>query len=413
MTINPRCRPAPRHRVAPGLAVGIMLTFALSGARAGTEKVLHTFTGFPDGRSPVAGLIFDSAGNRYGTTKDGGAYSFGTVFELMPGSDGSWTEKTLRSFAGGDEGETPYGGVIFDSTGHLYGTTGDGGAYGYGVVFELIPDASGKWTEGIVYSFSGGTDGANPNASLVFGKGGNLYGTTAYGGDYGLGTVFELARRVGNKWTETVLHSFAGGSDGVYPYAALIHDTAGNLYGTTFNGGAVNAGTVFEVAYSDGVRSESVLHSFLPSGGDGTNPDAGLALDSAGNLYGTTEFGGANLQGAVFELALGPAGWTETVVYSFPGGGAGAFPSAGLVFDTLGSLWGTTTSDGANGSGTVFELAPESGAWSESVAYSFSGVGSSGGDPVAGLVLDTAGNLYGTTFQFGTDDGGVAFEVTP
>ncbi|MGA2369618.1 MAG: choice-of-anchor tandem repeat GloVer-containing protein [Candidatus Korobacteraceae bacterium] len=291
-----------------------------------TEKLLYSFcaqTNCPDGEYPYAGLIFDAAGNLYGTTQSGGnvggncgTYGCGTVFELTPTGGGSWTEQVLHAFNGTD-GSTPFAGLIFDAAGNLYGTTEDGGAYGEGTVFELTLIAGGGWTEQVLYSFGNGTgDGTAPIAGLIFDAAGSLYGTTVSGGTYTCfggdecGTVFELTPTAGGGWTEQVLHNFTGAyNDGAYPYGDLIFDTAGNHYGTTSEGGNAGAGTAFELTPTEGGSwTQQVLHSF-GIGTDGARPNAGLVFDAAGNLYGTTYFGGTNNSmcscnscGTVFEL---------------------------------------------------------------------------------------------------------------
>ena len=204
-----------------------------------------------DGADPAAGLIFDAAGNLYGTTYGGGTYDWGTVFELTPAAGGGWTEKVLYSFLGGADGFFPAADLIFDAAGNLYGTTGYGGAYDNGTVFELTPTGGGDWTEKLLHSFSynlNGMDGTYPQAGLIFDAAGNLYGTTVGGGNYGGGTVFELTPTAGGNWTETVLHNFnRNGTDGADPYAGLIFDGAGNLYGTTSFGDVYGDGTVFQL----------------------------------------------------------------------------------------------------------------------------------------------------------------------
>ena len=288
------------------------------------EKVLHSFNG-TDGWSPEAGLIFDAAGNLYGTTEYGGtggncgAYGCGTVFELTPNGSGGWTETVLYSFCpqtGCTDGANPAAGLIFDAAGNLYGTTEYAGAYNSGTVFELTPNGSGGWTETVLYSFcsqANCTDGYGPLAGLIFDASGNLYGTTRDGGAYGYGTVFELTPTGGGAWTERVLHGFGKGTDGAGPsyYGKLIFDAAGNLYGMTLSGGAYGFGTAFELTpTAGGGWTEQVLYSFNNNGADGISPFAGLTFDAAGNLYGTTWEGGiyscggaGSACGTVFELS--------------------------------------------------------------------------------------------------------------
>jgi uncharacterized repeat protein (TIGR03803 family) len=395
---------------------------------ASTYKVLHSFTG-KDGAFPFAGLVSDTAGNLYGTTF-GWSSPCGTAFKLAQRGHGTWTRTVLHYFTNGTgdkNGCNPYAGMTLDAAGNLYGTTISGGDYDEGTVFELSPVAHGNWTEKVLHSFSGkGNDGSVPYAGLIFDAAGNLYGTTsAAGGVYRAGTVFELLPRANGKWTEKVLHVFGRGKDGAAPQAALALDAAGNLYGTTSSGGAnIDYGTVFELAPStDGGWKESVLYSFcsLKNCSDGSGPYAGLIFDAAGNLYGTTIEGGASNSGTVFELKPGGGGsWTESVLYSFctPSNCTdGAVPRAGLIFDTAGNLYGTTTEGGhlncgtfGSGCGTVFELVPSGGQWTETVLHAF--FEATGEMPFSGVILDAAGNLYGTTYS---DVGGygTVFEVTP
>jgi uncharacterized repeat protein (TIGR03803 family) len=367
------------------------------------EKVLYSFCESDcfGGANPRAGLIMDSSGNLYGTTEGGGHGVYaeaGTVFELIPNTaKTAWTEKVLYSFcseADCADGEVPYASLIRDAAGNLYGTTSGGGAYSGGTVFELTPPAKGKtaWAQKVLYSFCAGgslcTDGQLPEADLIMDVSGNLYGTTESGGAHqagilceilggngGCGTVFELTPPAKGKtaWTHKVLYSFcAQGSlctDGATPVAGLIRD-AGKLYGTTDRGGTRAMGTVFELtppAKGKTAWTEKVLYSFCARSGctDGYFPEAGLIMDAAGNLYGTTEDGGAHeLWGTVFELIPNAAktAWTQRVLHSF---GAyaedGLTPFAGLIMDKSGNLYGTTYAGGAavsNPYGTVFELKP-------------------------------------------------------
>ncbi len=412
------------------LAIFAVIMFVTSTWAATQEKVLYSFcsqTNCTDGNGPSGGLISDAAGDLYGTTSSGGSYNYGTVFELTPAGGGGWTEKVLYSFNNRDGGGYPAAGLIFDAAGNLYGTTAGGGTYGYGTVFEFtrsLNAVGGGWTEKVLYSFNNnGTDASNPDTSLIIDAAGNLYGTTYFGGTYDQGTVFELTPIAGGRWTEKVLHSFNdNGTDGYEPQAGLILDAAGNLYGTTTVGGPYGGGTVFELTRSinavGGGWTEKVLHSFNPySGTDGSYPLA-LIFDAAGDLYGTTYNGGTYNVGNVFELTSTEGGWTEQVLFSFDFGDGGA-PEAGLIFDTAGNLYGTTAVGGDIGGcsllgcGTAFELTPEAGGgWTEQVLHSFDNNGTDGYVPKPGLTLDAAGNLYGTTAYGGTYDAGTVFEIT-
>jgi uncharacterized repeat protein (TIGR03803 family) len=276
-----------------------------------TEKVLHSFGNGTDGQFVQGAVALDASGNIYGTTSYGGIYggdyAGGTVFELKPETEGGYSEHVLHNFGSGDDGQYPVGGVILDAAGNLYGTTDlGGGGSGNGIVFELAR-AAGSWNETILYNFNSslGANGASPEASLVFDSVGNLYGTTFNGGASNTGTVFELSPATGGSWTESVLHSFADNhTDGGGSFATLVFDVSGNLYGTTANGGAYLDGTAFELSPSTGgVWTETMLHSF-GHGGDGIQPHAGLVMDASGNLYGTTNDGGiGGGGGTVFEVA--------------------------------------------------------------------------------------------------------------
>ncbi len=383
------------------LALGAMLVTVVIGtpaAQAQTYTVLNSFRGVIHGAYPLAGLIEGSAGNLYGTTEYGGETGDGVVFRV----DTAGTETVLHSFTGQPDGAIPFAGLIRDSAGNLYGTTERGGI-GYGVVFKL--DTSG--TETVLYSFTGGADGGSPASGVIRDSAGNLYGTTTVGGigcHFGCGVVFKLD----TAGTETVLHTFRGG-DGANPATALIRDSAGDLYGTTPNGGSSNAGVVFKVNKT----GETVLHSFR-GGADGASPLAGLIQDSAGNLYGTTAYGGLrgcpprNACGVVFKL---DTTGTYTVLYSFTGKADGANPFAGLIQDSAGNLYGTTNGGGTSRLGVVFKLDTTG---TETVLYSFTGV-ADGFNPFAGVIRDSAGNLYGIT-PFGgiaSCECGVVFKLQP
>lgn len=404
-------------------------TFSLAvRAQAQTETVLYNFPGGSPGRFPVGGIVFDHAGNLYGTASSDGFANCntacGVVFELSPTS-GGWQQTVLHTFSGGYDGGGPRASLVFDAAGNLYGTTQYGGGssacsnFGCGVVFELSPTTSGTWQETILHSFGGGKDGKQPLSSLVFDAAGNLYGTTSQGGSTGCssngcGTVFELSPTASGPWKETLLRSFLGGSDGANPYAAVTFDAAGNLYGTTFMGGTSNNGVAYRLSPVSGRWQETILYRFQGSP-DGYYPQSNLIFDAAGNLYGTTEYGGtgANGRGVVFELSpTSGTAWKETRLRSLSNPIDGEYPLAALVFDAAGNLWGTTSSS-AFSTGVVFELSPSSsGAWTQTTLPF---TGTNGEKPLSGLVLDAAGNLYGTTELGGTGGTGygVVFEITP
>ena len=331
----------------------------------------------------------------------------------MPDGHGSWKETLIHNFKGKD-GSDPVASLIFDKKGNLFGTTDRGGTTGCGVVFELSPTLHSDWRETVLHNFVG-EDGCNPVAALVFDAAGNLYGTTTVGGASGQGAIFELSHA---DWSETVLYSFTGGNDGAIPRGALIFDTVGNLYGTTYYGGGgpcVNyfgnsCGTVFELSPSaNGGWTENVLYNFSATN-DPENPAASLIFDKSGNLYGTGVYGGTNSEGAVFELTPNSGGgWSETVLYSF--GEDGFNPDCSLILDSHGNLYGTTPAFRASG-GTVFELTLSGGVWVEKDLHAF-GTGHDGADPHGGVVSDGKGHLFGTTDVGGMQKAGVVFEVTP
>jgi uncharacterized repeat protein (TIGR03803 family) len=396
---------------------------------AQTEGVLDSFN--PKAKGPgqsFAGLISDAAGNLYGTTEFGGggpcnnSLGCGTVFELSPAAGGSWNQKVLYSFcpqSNCPDGAYPLAGLIFDAAGNLYGTTYRGGTHFWGTVFELTAVKGGGWKEKVLHNFNrNGTDGYGPEAGLIFDTQGNLFGTTSSGGAYGAefsgGTVFELKPAAGAHWTETILHNFGNGTDGSEPNANLIFDSAGNLYGTTPLGGLYNGGyggTAFELTpATDGSWSETILYNF----GNGTDPQGaqGLIFDAAGNLY-TMSGDGVYGKGTIVELKPTTGGeWTETILYSF-NGTDGYAPNGGLIMDKAGNLYGTTYSGGTVENGTAFELSPTTvGDWTETVLHSF-GRNHDGRNPHAPLLLSPSGKLYGTTVGGGAYSEGTVFEIKP
>jgi uncharacterized repeat protein (TIGR03803 family) len=407
---------------------GCGTVFKLASTSKGwTESVLHRFTG-TDGENPGT-LIMDSSGNFYGAAGQGGVGGLGTIFELSHSST-AWTNTVLHNFDtfDGENAGVPAAGVIFDGAGNLYGVTEIGGLYNFGTVFEMTPTSTG-WTEKVIYNFKGGADGYQPEATLVFDKAGNLYGTTLLGGKTKVncgnvpnscGTVFELSPGGSGVWTKSTIYSFcslAECSDGLRPSGgALIVDGAGNLYGTTQGGGNIacgegGCGAVYKLAPTGSTWTESVL--FSP--GYATEFRGSLAFDSAGNLYGANANGGVRREGSAFELTPNSDGtWTEHQLWSF-----GAFtidgrtPNGGFIFDSSGNFYGTTTGGGASLAGTVFKFSPVSGGgWTEKVLYSFPSTGTKGSDPNGSLVFDSSGNLYGTT-PGGQTTGGLVFKLTP
>jgi uncharacterized repeat protein (TIGR03803 family) len=437
-TINLR-RQILRNLFAASLVAGVAAAAPVAADAAAADApaaltTLYSFVGPPDGGNPIGGLISDNTGALYGTTNGGGFYNSGAVFKLTPPSTagGAWTESVLYSFCSQtncSDGDAPFAGLISDASGALYGTTTFGGSpvapFAGGTVFKLTPPstAGGAWTESVLYNFcsqANCSDGGEPFAGLIMDASGALYGTTLLGGSppvvqgVGPGTVFKLTppSTAGGAWTERVLYSFCSQnncSDGVGLQAGLISDASGALYGTTGGGGSAAAGTVFKLtppSTGAGAWTESVLYSFCSQANcsDGSGPH-GLISDASGALYGTTTAGGKQDCsrsygcGIVFKLtppAAAGGSWSESVLHSFTGSD-GAEPFAGLIMDAAGALYGTSSGGfGFFDVGTVFRLTPPAtagGAWTESVLY-FSGI--DGASPEAGLIMDASGALYGT-----------------
>jgi uncharacterized repeat protein (TIGR03803 family) len=341
----------------------------------------------------------------------------GTVFELSPQSGGSWMEQVVHNFEDqGVGGDLPHSGLIFDAAGNLDGTTGNTGhsGYSYGKLFQLTPKVDGGWMERLLYSFNLVPGGGFPDG-VIFDAEGNFYGP-AQVDDLWSGAIFQLDYSNGG-WTETILHSF----DHYFtrPNAGLIFDAAGHLYGTTEGGGihGHGAGMVFELGRdADGQWTDfSVLHNFNIDGADGFSPTGSVIFDSSAHLYGTTEQGGTEAGGTVYELAPAAGGkWTEKILYNFSLKNEtinGVYPNSTLVFDSAGNLYGTA-SGGAYSGGVVFALSPAAdGSWTETVLHSFANNRNDGIVPMGPLVLDAAGNIYGTTFEGGRYDAGVVFEI--
>jgi uncharacterized repeat protein (TIGR03803 family) len=409
-------------------------------AQAQTYTVLHTFTGGADGGGPEGGLMMDAAGNLYGTTygyEQPCGSQCGTVFKMKPTGHG-WVLTPLYKFSGGNDGGNPYAAVVFGPDGALYGTTDFGGSNcpsdgqydtGCGTVFRLTPQPTAcnsalcPWTETVLYRFTGGAnDGALPTSQVTFDTAGNLYGTTysggvytpnCYYGDDWCGTIFKLTHSNGG-WTESVPYIFTGGNDGANPIAGLTADAAGNFYGAAEANGKGGGGTIFELTPSGSGWTENTLLSFIANSGGGYFPRGELIFDPAGNLYGTTEFGGEypNEGGTVFELSPSGGGWTITGGYSLPGVTEHGGPLGGVVRDSAGNLYGTAFQLGSNNVGLVFKLTPSSGGWTYTVLHEFA-VGDGGDFPSGNLVLDAQGNLYGTAGGGGAHGWGVVWEITP
>jgi uncharacterized repeat protein (TIGR03803 family) len=390
----------------------LILMVVVLGTSLMAEQVLYTFTGGTDGAYPYAGLVSDSNGRLYGTTTSGGAYGCGVVFEVSQSNAGAWVQTVLHQFNPGVlDGCSPFAELTVDSAGNLYGTTQYGGSSNSGTVFEVQPGPSG-WNEKILHNFGAtSTDGINPYGGVILDKAGNLFGTTYYCGKYSAGTVFKLVKQSNGTWPERIIHHFnytAGGE----PRSTLAVDSVGRLYGTTEYGGAYQHGTVFRMTpTATGGWGFKVLHVFNPSNGDGFSPYAGVVLDTAGNIYGTTLNGGYGW-GTVYRLSQGTNGaWKAKLIHIFVYGNDGINPYGSLAIDPAGNLYGTAWQSlfgNIGGAGIVFKLTPSSsGSWSETVLFNF--VSGGGGNPYSGVIVRN-GVLYGTTY-FGGIGVGVVFSL--
>ena len=441
----------PQNSLAPLHTYFLVMVVLLTvSASAQTERVIHVFNGTNhiDGSGQEGNLIVDSAGNLYGTSFGSGSTGIGIVYKLSPPvpPGGGWTETVLHSFSGPD-GENPAAGVVFDSAGNLYGTTAYGGngpctvlavVIGCGVVYELSPPAvaGGNWTEKVLYNFQGGADSGGSQAALIFDNAGNLYGTTSGSGfdnsSNNQGAVFQLSPPVvpGGPWTETTICNFPSAVLGVNPFGPVVFDAAGNLYGTTYLGGNLNCGATIECgvvfqlsppATSGGSWTETVIHTFAGGAHDGSNPVGPLVIDPSGTIFGATFRGGsATGNGFGSAFALRPAsggGWSYSTLHFFGGTGDGFAPRGGVTLGPGHVLYGTTSSGGSLNVGTVFKLTPGplGGSWTETILHSFqysTGTPNDGSTPYGGVLL-RGGTLVGATLGGGPKNSGVAYAVMP
>jgi uncharacterized repeat protein (TIGR03803 family) len=419
-------RPTQPGRSAIVRMVAIAVLMASPFTFAQTLTTLYSFGAQQhDGADPMSGIVFDKAGNIYGSAAISGSQNGdGTVFKLVrpTGDDDSWNEVTVHRFRGTPDGSEPESLPVLTASGKLFGTTYIGGANNMGTVFASTPPstAGSSWTTKTLYSFGGFTgDGLNPNHGLIAAQGG-FCGVTSNGGARRRGTVFLLtppAIATGT-WTETILYSFKPLGDAAFPSSPLTMDKNGNLYGTTLQGGVNNLGAVYEIsppAVAGGAWTETVIYSF--NGTDGTLPIGRLVLDASGALYGTADGGGAKEEGTVFKLtppATAGAPWTETILFNFSGGSDGGNPSAGVTLDNNGRIFGPASSGGDGGpdfGGVIFVLNPpavEGGEWTETILHHFGGP--DGFSPVAPIVLRQDG-IYGTTMLGGDFGKGTIFVI--
>jgi len=389
--------------------VAVALALWTPRAQGQGEKIIHSFTGGTDGNAPEGGLLIDASGNLYGVTEAGGSTGGGTVYELSPGVGGTWTKTVLYSFNfGAGDVTLPTSNLVSDAKGNLYGLAPLGGAFGFGGIFELSPGSNGTWTEKVIYSFGGGSDSVSFNSALANDSAGNLYGYLTETVSNSYGSIFEIQPNANGTWTETIVHTFSGGNDGSAPYEGRLSvDSAGNVYGEAYNGGR-DFGIVFElVRGSNGSWSKKTVHTFMGAA-DGSPVIPGcLVIDASGNVFGTSVWN-------AFELVPDSNGtWTEKILHTFSGGSDGAYPDGGATLSASGTVYGTTN-EGGKHFGTVFELTPGSnGTWSERVLHRFTNTGGDGINPIYPLVVDGHGNLFGITSSGGISNNGVVFEVTP
>ena len=425
------------------LATGVRLVFPPDVAAASSGKIIYSFGGGTDGAYPESDLIMDAAGNLYGTTNRGGTGCYGTgcgtVFELVRTKDG-WKHQVLYSFAGGtNDGADPTAGLVFDSAGNLYGTTAGGGGSncdggGCGTVFKLARNSQGGWSESVLFSFTGtDSDGWSPNSDLIFDTQGNLYGTADGGtgmgfcggelwGEVWCGIVFKLTPNSDGTWKEATIYDFQGAPDAAVPVGPIILDTDGSFYGATEYGGTgpcvlghdeynppAGCGALYKLTPSGGGWTETVIYSFLRGQGS-KNPSGGLIVEKPDLVLGTSLHGGDGV-GAFFQIAQTKKGWEQTVLYRFYGDPDGENPVGRLAMGREDNLFGVTVGGGANGTGTVFELERTTRGWKERVLFNLS---STYGFPQAGPVVGSQGDIYGTLSGY-YDSGllGAVYEVVP
>jgi len=397
--------------------IGIFaVVFALAvTAWATTEKVLWNFVGGSDGSGPWSNyFISDAKGNLYAATAAGGAYSAGVVFMLSPAGK----ETVLYEFKGqsNGDGSAPHGRLAFDAKGNLFGTTQSGGTNGTGTVYELSKHG-GAWIEKVIYNFSAsGSDGTAPSAGLTIAADGTMYSTTPDGGASGAGVIFSL-KKTRKGWKQTVIHSINFPSEGGFPYEGLMQDAAGNLFGAAPAGGTAGYGVIYRLSHTQQGWVDTVLYSFTNQNGDGSGLYwIDLISDPSGNIYGATSFGGTNGNGTVWELVYSKSkkSYSESILYEFGanGSGDGANPYGGLVMDSKGDLYGTTLNGGSSNLGAFYKLTKQGKTWKETILHSFVGA-NDGNQPTGNPYMDAKGRLYGMTQTGGTANLGVVYRITP
>jgi uncharacterized repeat protein (TIGR03803 family) len=393
----------------------VVLALALT-AGASTEKVVWDFKGGSDGSGPWSNyFISDAKGNLYAATAAGGTYGAGTVFMLSP----TGKETILYEFKGQSNGDGtgPHGHLTFDAKGNIYGTTQGGGTNGTGTVYKLSPKTGGGWTEKVIYTFSAtGADGTGPSAGMTIAADGTMYSTTPDGGAFGAGTVFSL-KKTSTGWKQTVIQNLNGSSNGGYPYEGLMMDAAGNLYGAAPTGGASGQGVIYRLSRTKKGWADKVLHSFTNANGDGSGLYwIDLISDTSGNIYGATSFGGTNGTGMVWELVYSETkkSYSERILYEFgaSGSGDGNNPYGGLAMDSEGNLYGTTLYGGTSNIGTSYKLTKDGKTWKETILHTFAGA-NDGAQSTGNPYIDAKGRVWGMTETGGTSDLGVVYRITP
>jgi|HubBroStandDraft_1064217.scaffolds.fasta_scaffold00423_7 uncharacterized repeat protein (TIGR03803 family) len=411
------------------LVIATAFLTSVSCAMAQTERVIYSFDGVPDGAYPWGSLIEHGQGSFYGTAIEGGGFNCGTVFELKRDSS-AVSMSVIWAFgnAGASDGCNPNAGVIVDAAGNLYGTTYGGGSEGYGTAFELSPDGTGGWAEKIMWNFGAVNgnvqDGLTPTAGLAMDPAGNLYGTTLYGTGDACGTVFELSPNGDGNWSEAVLHTFdscGGGPDGLQPFAGVTLDSAGNIYGTTAQGGSSGCGTVFALEKASGWKENQIY--IFKCGNDGELSETPVIFTKAGHLLGTASEGGDFAGGVAFELVKTASGWQQTVLHAFGSvPNDGVHPNSGLTARgnhyygaTMGLPSELYSNCGYYTCGIVYELTQTAAGWSYSILHSFVNPddGTFDGWYGDGLTETEDGHIYGATGAGGTHGLGTVFEITP
>jgi len=409
--------------IAIGWAIAAALTmasFAVTSLHAQTFSVVYAYTGGSSSAHAIGGVVFDGHGNLYGTTAWGGEDTPGTVYELERSGSG-FVYHELYYSGNGTKGAFPWDAPTFGPNGSLYATMNDTAVNDHGSIINLQPPASFCrttscfWNATDVYNFNGGSDGGNPQSGVTFDSHGNMYGANVNEGA-GYGVVYKMTPS-GEGWTYQVIYTFTGGHDGGNPDSPLLIDSAGNLYGAAATGGApgcqgFGCGTIFKLSPSGSGWTETTLYSFH-DGNDGAAPSGNLVFDPAGNLYGATFGSDTNVGGTVFELTPSGGGWTFNLIYDLPGTGGG--PSGGIARDSAGNLYGATWGDGAFNDGNVFKLTPTSNGWTFTSLHDFTN-STDGSNAMGTPIIDSNGVLYGTTYDGGDPacgGCGVVYKVTP